>query len=131
MGRHEFCRLDKHTTISAAEVVHTVTKRFNHFYQRIYNTGWCVKLPGIFAFLLSKFPKATLVDTAQQIHSTAVCRSSNIGEQIHYFAQTTLVQFRSSKSSGQHAFQPFVFLLNFIYGTVDDFTDFRCVRMCR
>ena len=124
-------RLHEHAAAAAAGVVDPAVIGLQNLHQRAHHAGGGVEFPGELALLLGKFGQAVFIGAAQDVLAVAVLHHLNVGEQVHHFTQTALVQLRPGKILGQNVLEALVFLLDAAHGLVDDRADFRGMRRGR
>ena len=123
--RDETLRLHEHAARSAARVVDAALVGFEHLDQQPDDGGGRVELAALLAFAQRELAQEVLVDFAENVLRAAFLVAQADGaDEIHQFAQSSLVERGAGVIVRQHALEARIVALDGIHRAVDQRADF-------
>ena len=101
---------------------------FDDFDQRLHDARGCVELAGVLALRFGEFGQAIFVGASEDVAAIALFGHLHVGEQVHDFAQTSLVELLACEVLRQDALELVVLGLDLAHGLVDGLADLGRVR---
>lgn len=128
MAFDEVRGLYEHAAAAAARIVHSPVVGFDDFDQRLHDARGCVELAGVLALRFGEFGQTIFVGASEDVAAIALFGHLHVGEQVHDFAQTSLVELLACEVLRQDALELVVLGLDLAHGLVDGLADLGRVR---